>query len=458
MKNFVFNIFFLAFAGVSAQNTITIGSTVVKADTIQGGLDIPWEIIYGPDDHLWITERKGVVSRINPLTKTKAVILDIQSSVYVIAEAGLLGMALHPDFDVNKEVFLVYTYGSSGNVKERLVKYIYNGSVLINPQIILDNIGAANAHDGSRLMFMPDKTLLMTTGDAHIALAPQSINALNGKVLRLNTDGTVPGDNPFPGSMTYSFGHRNTQGLCVTPGGRYFISEHGTANDDEFQELEKGRNYGWPDVQGYCDQPSELTFCAANNVKEPLVDWTPSIAPSDVVYYSNNSFPEFHESFLMTTLKNKQLISIRLNSAGTASVSHSAYLTNMFGRLRDICTGPSQEIYIATNGQYSSNLNPNTHNIIMLSPPSPTVSTAELSEAECVIFPTVTEDLINIELKSRGNHELKIYDITGRIRIIREIHEKKQRVSVNTLPAGIYFAVLEKSGKRIYQCKIIRKD
>lgn len=118
------------------QNPIIIGATNVEVDTIYTGLDIPWEIIYGPDGFIWTTERKGIVSRIDPVAKTKTVILDIVSNVYQQGESGMLGMALHPDFENTPEVFLVYTYGSSGNIKEKIVKYTYNGTNLINETVL----------------------------------------------------------------------------------------------------------------------------------------------------------------------------------------------------------------------------------------------------------------------------------------------------------------------------------
>ena len=122
------------------QSTITVGATTVEIDTIYTGLDIPWEIIYGQDGYIWTTERKGIVSRIDPIAKTKTVILNIVSSVYQNSESGLLGMVMHPDFTTTPEVFMAYTYGSFSNLKEKLVKYTYNGTNLVNEVILLDNI------------------------------------------------------------------------------------------------------------------------------------------------------------------------------------------------------------------------------------------------------------------------------------------------------------------------------
>jgi glucose/arabinose dehydrogenase len=160
-------IFMLSLAIQSqSQTNINIGSTTVEVETIYTGLDIPWEIIYGPDGYIWTTERKGIISRIDPVAQTKTVILNIVSSVYQNSESGMLGMALHPNFAANPEVFVAYTYGTFSNLKEKLVKYTYNGTSLVNPVVILDNIIGNTTHNGSRLLILPDNTLLFSTGDA----------------------------------------------------------------------------------------------------------------------------------------------------------------------------------------------------------------------------------------------------------------------------------------------------
>jgi len=301
---------------------------------------------------------------------------------------------------------------------------------------------------------MPDKTLLMSTGDSHIATAPQSTSAINGKVLRMNPDGSVPADNPFPGSYTYSFGHRNVQGIAIAPGNEIYISEHGTANDDEFQHLEKGKNYGWPDVEGFCDQPGEMAFCAANNVKEPIVDWTPSIAPNDLVYYENNRFPEFDKKFIMTTLKNKQLVAIQLNPQGTASVSVSTCLTGQFGRLRDICVGSRHEIYIATNGAEAANLDPGTHSILVLTPPTPTTGITEKKFTSLSVYPIITSGLITIEPgdEATAGIFLTITDITGNTRMQTAFQSP---LILSTLADGMYFLRVMRNGENLETFKII---
>ncbi|MBA3680571.1 MAG: PQQ-dependent sugar dehydrogenase [Bacteroidetes bacterium] len=463
MKHLLFTLsLFLFFAfKINAQSVIQIGSTTVNVDTAYSGVDVPWEILYGPDNYLWVTERKGLVSRIDPVAHTKTVILDLTASIYAQSEAGLLGMKLHPNFATIKEVFLVYTFGSSAtNAKERLVKYTYNNTSLVNPQILIDSIDADINHNGSRLLFLPDGTLLMTTGDALNTANAQNLNSKNGKVLRVNTNGTIPANNPFPGSYVYTYGHRNPQGLLLTPNGTVYESEHGPSNDDEFQILESSRNYGWPNVEGFCNLAAEITFCSANNVKEPIFNWSPTIAPADLIYYSNPGFPEFHDKVIMAVLKDKKLVAMQLNAAGTLSVSQASYLTNMFGRLRDLCVGPNNEIYIATNGTNPTNPSPNINQIIKLTPPN-TVSVKEIKAGyNTLVYPTITKEIITVELNNPEAEDLalKISDVTGSIVRKDKVSSGKQQVSLNGLPQGIYFLTLhDLDNKQVLIKKIIKE-
>ncbi len=444
---------------IHSQAMIQIGSTMVSVDTAYTGLSIPWEVIYGPDNYLWVTERKGLLSRIDPITHTKTVVLDLTASIYAQSEAGLLGMKLHPNFNTIKEVFLVYTFGANtANAKERLVKYTYNNTSLVNPQILIDSVDADINHNGSRLLFLPDGTLLMTTGDALNTSNSQNLNSKNGKVLRVNTNGTIPANNPFPGSLVYTFGHRNPQGLMLASNGFIYSSEHGPSNDDEFQIIESSRNYGWPNVEGFCDTPSEQTFCTANNVKQPIFNWSPTIAPADIVYYTNPGFPEFHDQVIMSVLKDKKLVALKLNAAGTASVSQNSYLTNMFGRLRDICVGPNNEIYIATNGTGSAS--ENNHSIIKLTPPN-TVSVKEINAGyKAIVYPTITKDNITVELNNLEGEQidLKIIDVTGSVVKKDFFSSNKQQVFLNNLPQGIYFLTLHNAdNKQVLIKKIIKE-
>ncbi|MCE3294524.1 MAG: Quinoprotein glucose dehydrogenase [Crocinitomicaceae bacterium] len=437
-KIYISLLILLPLNGAFSQSTLMIGNTEVTIDTVYTGLDVPWEIQYGPDGNLWFTERKGLVSKLDPVTKTRTIVLDIVDDVYQEYEAGLLGMALHPDFENTPEVFIVYTYGTSPNVLEKLVKYTYNGTALVNPVIVLDNITAYTTHNGSRLLFLPDNTLLMSTGDAQDQPAAQDLSSLNGKILRLNMDGSIPADNPSPTSYVYTFGHRNIQGLNHGPNDRIYISEHGPTTDDEFQLLLPDRNYGWPDVEGYCDLPAEQSFCGQNNVEEPLMAWTPTIAPSDLIYYDNDAFPELDDKILMTVLKDKKVRAITLNVPGNHVMDEEDYFTDMFGRLRDIAMGPQKELYLATNGAEWMNIDPNTHSIIRITPPTD-ASLGELDNTGFQMYPNPAKNLLTIEVKAVDlGSDCIIRDLQGKEIQQQKITSPKFMLDLTKLEKGVY--------------------
>lgn len=453
---------FIVFIGLStlrAQTTIQVGTTTLEVDTVITGLDIPWEILIGPDNYLWVTERKGIVSRIHPETGVKTLILDLVASVHQQAESGMLGMALHPEFSLTPEVFLAYTYLDGASIRERLVKYTFDGSALVNPTVLLNGIPGNSTHNGARLLFLADQTLLMSTGDAQNLALPQNINSLAGKILRLHTDGSIPADNPIDGNPMYSFGHRNVQGLWLHPNGSVWMSEHGAATDDEFQVLIPGRNYGWPEVEGFCTTTAEINFCAENNVVEPALVWTPTVAPSDLVFYENPNFPEWHNTFLMTVLKDKKLISIRLNETQDGIEEETHYLTNLFGRLRDICIGTEKEIYLATNGPSWSNTQPNTHSIIRLKVVQSDLSIAQYY-LDAELYPNPFLDLVKIKLAG-GNETMNTVAVfTAEGRQVARVGAEGETVELDltALPAGMYTVEIHTNSGLVVTKKIIKHN
>ncbi|MBD3420625.1 MAG: PQQ-dependent sugar dehydrogenase [Chitinivibrionales bacterium] len=319
--------------------------------TIVSNLDTPWEILWGPDDWIWFTERKGRISRVHPSTGELKILIDRIPDVHEQSESGLLGMALHPAFEAIPHVFVVYTYRPSGSIVEKLVRFTYDGDTLSDPHIILDNIRGAPNHNGSRLLFLPDTTLLMTTGDVTNQNLALDVHSLEGKILRLNPKGSIPADNPSSASLIWSYGHRNAQGLVRLPDGKIYSSEHGPNNDDEVNLILKAGNYGWPQVHGYCDRSSEMTYCNQNTVVEPVAAWTPTLAVAGLDYYHHDAIPSLKNSLIMVTLKERDIRALKLNSARTQVVSQQTYFDNAWGRLRDLCISPDGRIYIAVSNQ-----------------------------------------------------------------------------------------------------------
>lgn len=431
-KNLLFIASFVFVSMGHAQTSHQIGSTTVYVDTLINNMSIPWEIKVEGDTHLWVTEREGIVSRIDLSTGTKDTVLDLTADVHTVGESGLLGLALHPDFPAIAEVFMVYTYGpenGQGYFKERLVKYTFNGTDLIDPDTLIENILAWANHDGSRLHFLPDNTLLMSTGECSQSQLSQDSSSLSGKYLRVNTDGSIPADNPIAGSYVYSMGHRNSQGICSLPNGKVIISEHGPNTDDELQVLEPGKNYGWPLIHGFCDEPFENTPCATGLYQEPIHAWTPTIATSDLVFYENPAFPEWNNRVLMVTLNGQRVVAMELNASTTSVVDEDQYFQGLFGRLRDIAVGPNKEIYIATNS--------GSHPIIRLTPSS-VVGVSELLGPEpSWVIPNPAESFIWFSQKRRAE-QVTILDLNGKTVLELKQVEAGEQIDVTRLATGTY--------------------
>jgi len=355
----VFFIFSYFCSRCSSKGTVTVPDAW-PADTIRTvkiGLNFPWEILWGKDDHIWMTERGGKISKVDPRTGNtifSASLPDVVSN----GEGGLLGMVQHPGFLTNGLFYVVYNYNNGGNYLEKMVLMKFENGSIQTLNTLIQNIPASGIHNGSRLWITTDAApkLFMTTGDASVSNNAQNISSLSGKVLRFNLDGTIPSDNPYPGSPVWSYGHRNQQGLVVVNDIMY-ASEHGPNIEDELNIVEKNRNYGWPSINGPCDQPSEITFCTANNVKEPI--WSSgnsTIAVCGLDYYNNSRIPAWQNSLLMLTLKDASLRVLKLSIDGRSVVSQQTFFKNRFGRLRDICISPAGRVYLCTSNGSNTDL------------------------------------------------------------------------------------------------------
>ena len=365
MKKILFIVsLLLFFQYASLAQDVVIGNTTLTSSDLVTGIQVPWEMLWGPDDHIWVTERQGRVLRIDPETGNFNYILDHRHLVESGGEPGMLGMALHPNFENEPLVYIVYNYSQGFVVSERLVSFRWNGEALVDENILIDAILGASIHNGARLLMTSDNKILMTTGDRGNADLSQDMTSLNGKILRINLDGSIPEDNPNPNSYIYSYGHRNAQGLCHGPNGLIYSSEHGAQQSDEFNIIEANRNYGWPNVQGACNTGSEQAFCNANNVREPLMEWSPCVAVNGIEYYNHEAIPEFQNSVLMAVLGGlgggaQRISQLVMSEDGTAILEENTYFTN-FGRLRDICINPhTGAIYLATNGPSYPGFGPN---------------------------------------------------------------------------------------------------
>jgi len=331
--------------------SVSSESAPFTVTTLVSGLATPWDLVWGPDSMIWVSERGGTISRVDPRTGNRTVAgkLTVRES----GESGLMGIAFHPDFANQPFLYAMHSYAAQdGSTMNHLVRMRWNGTALGVPTVLLDGIIGASIHNGSRLAFGPDKMLYVTTGDAGATVHAQDRSSLNGKVLRVDPDGHAAPGNPF-GDAIWSFGHRNPQGLVFHPlTGVLYETEHGPSDNDEINIISRGGNYGWPDVHGKCDDDigNERAFCASHAVIEPLWTWTPTIAPTGADFYMSDRIPGWKGSLLFTALSGA-LYRAALSADGKRVTHVEKMLAGEYGRLRDVLVGPSGEIYVATSNR-----------------------------------------------------------------------------------------------------------
>ena len=272
------------FAPTSSQIEWGIRDVLSAEDDIRvvaENLKVPWEIEFLPSGEMLVTERPGVLRKIG-----RDGLISEFELVEHGGEGGLLGMTLHPEFSTNHWIYLYMTTRSGDALLNSVERYRLENGGLSDRTVIIDEIPGALYHDGGRIEFGPDGFLYMTTGDAGKSDLAQDIDSLAGKILRLGDDGSIPRDNPFQ-SAVYSFGHRNSQGLSWDDRGRLWSTEHGRSGMksgmDELNSIEKGKNYGWPVIQG--DERRE-------GMEAPVVQSGPedTWAPAGAVFWDGSIF------------------------------------------------------------------------------------------------------------------------------------------------------------------------
>lgn len=326
------------------------GAIQFRVEKVVGGLEVPWSIVFAPDGRMIFTERPGRV-RVFENGKLRAEPLAVLDDVEPKGESGLMGLALHPQFNTNRLLYLSYAYGG-GEQLVRIVRFRETGSALVERKVIIENIPAAQYHAGCRLRFGPDGKLYVTTGDATDRNLAQRQDSLAGKTLRLNDDGSVPDDNPFVGQKNtrpeiWSTGHRNAQGLDWQPGTNLmFQTEHGPSTfdgppgGDEVNIVERGKNYGWPVIHH---------TQARAGLESPLLEYTPAVAPASGTFYRGSLFPQFRGNFFFGGLRGETLVRVVMD--GRRVVSQERLLNKQYGRIRDVAEGPDGALYFSTSNR-----------------------------------------------------------------------------------------------------------
>ena len=326
-------------SGPPIESYTAADGTRFGVQTLVTGLQIPWSLAFTPDSRLFITERPGRVRvyQNGQLLADPALTL---TDVFTSGESGILGLAVHPAFATNHYVYLTYTANGSRGPVARLMRFREVDNRLGEGVVLLDDVPAANIHNGSRVRFGPDGLLYVTFGDVAVPSAAQDAASLNGKILRLNDDGTSAGGNRFS-SPVFSFGHRNPQGIDWQPvTGDLWESEHGQIDNDEINVIDSGANYGWPVIEAGETRP---------DMRAPLTFFVPAVAPSGVSFYTGTRIPAFRNQLFVATLRAMALL--RVTVEGRRITGIERLVENRYGRLRDVVTGPDGFLYFCTSNR-----------------------------------------------------------------------------------------------------------
>lgn len=328
--------------GNPSQETVNVFP--YEAEIIAQHLIVPWAIAISEEGKLYVTERGGRVRVIENGVLLTEPLITLSSPSVSRGESGLHGIALDPNFSENHYIYIMYSYTENGNLYNRIDRLVEEENTARIDATILDQIPGGQRHNGGRIKIGPDNKLYVTTGDTGNPSLPQDLSSLAGKILRLELDGSIPNDNPFPNSFVYAYGLRNPQGLAWNKEHQLYASEHGQMARDEINLILPGANYGWPIVEGNEESANE-------NYTRPLISsggdtW----APSGIAFVTNGPWSG---KLLTATLRGSQLLSFTLNSEGTEVIQIESWLLNQYGRLREVIESQDGSIYLSTSNRDS---------------------------------------------------------------------------------------------------------
>ena len=324
-------------------------------ETVASGLVTPWALAFAPDGRIFVTERLGRIRivRQGVLAEEPWATVAVKED----GEAGLMGIAISPDFDRTRHVFVVGAFRSGDDeLVNRVVRFTEKNGKGTEPTVIIDSIPGEKYHAGDAIAFGPDGMLYVATGDAREPGDAQDNESLAGKILRYEPDGRIPHDNPVRGSAVYASGLRNPQGIAWEPWTKQlFAIDHGPSgfpnerlrrNHDELNAIRAGGNYGWPTVAGEDDDSRYVA---------PMLDWTPGIAPAGLAVYTGEDFPEWRGHLFVGALRGMQLrrVAVARGSDGTSGwrVVDEQVIAHGLGRIRAVGMGPDGFLYFATSNR-----------------------------------------------------------------------------------------------------------
>ncbi len=341
-------------------------TTDVQMTTIADGLEHPWGMAWLPDGNILITERDGRLLLL-PAGAGDRQVISGTPDVFASGQGGLMDVAVHPDFAENQFVYLTYAHGSRNANKTRIARAVLSETALTDFQVIAEvaESKSGTQHFGSRLLWMPDGTLLVSIGDGGnppvrlegelIRLRAQSLSSHLGKVLRINDDGSIPADNPFVDTSgaspaVWSYGHRNIQGLALnTATGDVWANEHGALRGDELNRLQAGGNFGWPAVtysRDYRGATEISPHTSLPDMIDPAVVWMQTQSPSGLAIYNGTRFADWQGDLFSGGLKSREIRHIEVDAEGKVVEERGIEIGD---RVRDVREGPDGFLYVLTD-------------------------------------------------------------------------------------------------------------
>jgi glucose/arabinose dehydrogenase len=332
--------------------------TGYKVTEIAGGLDHPWSMAFLPDGSMLVTERVGRLRLIKGGSLLPLPIFGVPA-VHTGSQAGLFDIVLHPDFAHNNIVYLTYAAGTKAANGTQVARARFDGSALRDLQVIFKAMPMKDTdnHYGGRLAFLPDGTFALTIGEGfEYREKAQDLTSDLGKIVRLNADGSVPPDNPFVGQASvrpeiYTWGHRNPQGLIFdAQSGLLYETEHGPRGGDELNIIVARKNYGWPVITYGMDYSGAYVspYTQRPGLEQPVIYWTPSIAPSGLAMYRGDKFPEWKGDLFVGALAFRHLRRVHLDERGNVA-DQEELLNDLHWRIRDVRAAADGYLYVCTD-------------------------------------------------------------------------------------------------------------
>jgi aldose sugar dehydrogenase len=329
-----------------------------KLTEIAKNLDHPWSMAFLPDGSMLVTERVGRLRLVKGGVLMSQPIRGVPQ-VHTGSQAGLFDVVLHPHFEKNGILYLVYAAGTKAANGTEVARARFDGSALRDVQVIFKAMPLKDTdnHYGGRMAFLPDGTFALTIGEGfEYREQAQNLSSDLGKIVRLNDDGSVPTDNPFVGQAgvrpeIYTWGHRNEQGLLFdATNGRLWETEHGPRGGDELNIIVAHKNYGWPVITYGMDYSGAYVspYTQRPGLEQPVIYWTPSIAPSGLAMYRGDKFPAWDGDLFVGALAFKHLRRVHLDADGNV-LSQEELINDLHARIRDVRAPADGYLYVCTD-------------------------------------------------------------------------------------------------------------